>query len=291
MIYRLVILVLLLNSTIASAQFYPAFSAFMETGLLYNPALAGNNEQLSSTIGFRSQWSGLVGAPSYLFLSADLPSKREKLGLGFNFFNESIGLNRNTMVNGNLSYKFLLSKGICSMGLSFGFKNSRFNLSGLELSQVEDPAFSGSSNSVFSPYAGFGFAYSIDDFSFDFGFMDVLNSSYSRNLNASVNYSYDLNNKLLMKTFVFYKRGMTNISQLEIGSSFEYNRKLGCYIGYRTNQDFILGLKVNVSKQLYMMYNYDFTTRYFNDYSYGSNELILRFNFIEEIQAHNPRDF
>ncbi len=282
---------LFLNANVLSAQFYPAFSAFMETGLLYNPAMAGANEQLTSTIGFRSQWTGFDGAPSYLFLSADLPSKREKVGIGFNFLNESIGLNRNTMLNGNFSYKFLLSKGICSMGLSLGFKNSRFNLTNLELSQSNDPTFNSQSNSTFSPYAGFGLVYTIENFSIDVGMMDLINLSFSRNINASVNYALELNTKLLMKSFVFYKRGMSNVSQLEIGSSFEYNRKLGCYIGYRTNQDFILGLKVVLSKQLYMMYNYDFTTRYFNDYTYGSNELILRFNFVEEIQAHNPRDF
>ena len=54
------------------AQYYPAFSAFMETGLIYNPAIAGANEQLTANLGYRSQWAGVEGAPSYFFLSADL---------------------------------------------------------------------------------------------------------------------------------------------------------------------------------------------------------------------------
>ncbi|MBG16215.1 MAG: hypothetical protein CL853_07670 [Crocinitomicaceae bacterium] len=59
---------------------------------------------------------------------------------------------------------------------------------------------------------------------------------------------------------------------------------MGFYTDYSTNQDFILGLKVNVSKQMYMIYIHGFKTGYFYDRSYGSNKLILRFIFIEEIQ-------
>ena len=105
MMYRIVILFLFFNASILHAQYYPTFSAFMETGLIYNPAMAGGNEQLTANVGYRSQWVGVEGAPSYFFLSADLPSKREKIGIGFNFINESIGLNNNSIVNGNLSYK------------------------------------------------------------------------------------------------------------------------------------------------------------------------------------------
>ena len=75
------------------------------------------------------------------------------------------------------------------------------------------------------------------------------------------------------------------------GKHVEYNRKLGFYFGYRTNQDLILGLSINISKQLYMIYSYDFTARFFSDFSNGSNDLVLRFNFIEEKKAYSPKDF
>ena len=64
--------------------------------------------------------------------------------------------------------------------------------------------------------------------------MDLINSSYSRNINLSVNYKYVVNDKLLMKSFVFYKRGVANLSQMEIGSSFEYNRNPIDIIGNTT---------------------------------------------------------
>ncbi len=282
---------LLINISYLDAQYIPEFSNFNEAGLLYNPALAGRNENLSASLGVRTQWLGLQGAPTYVFFSSDLPTKRKQVGIGVNFLNESIGLNSNNMINTNFAYKFLLSKGVCSMGLSLGVKNSRLNQSQLQLLENNDPTFSGINNNEINPYLGFGFSYVLNDLSISMGFMDLLNQSYSRNINLSAFYKYELNERLLLKSYVFYKRSVAKVNQIEIGTAIEYNRKLGFYFGYRTNQDFILGLNVAISKQLMMIYSYDFTTRYFSDFNNGSNELVLRFNFIEEKQAYSPKDF
>ena len=50
-------------------QYIPTFTAFMETDLLYNPSVAGNNDYLSSTMGYRYQWIGVDGAPKYFIFS------------------------------------------------------------------------------------------------------------------------------------------------------------------------------------------------------------------------------
>jgi type IX secretion system PorP/SprF family membrane protein len=282
---------LLTNSIYFLGQYIPGFSNFTEVGLLYNPALAGGNENLSASVGLRTQWLGLEGSPTYLFFSSDLPTKRKRIGIGVNILNESIGLNNNNLINGNFAYKFLLSKGICSMGMSIGLKNSRLDHSQLNLIESVDPAFNNINNNKIYPYLGFGFSYVLKDFILNLGVMDLINESYSRNVNLSAQYKYELNNKLLMKSYVFYKKGVAKVNQMEIGTAIEYNRKLGIYFGYRTNQDFIMGVNINISKQLMMIYSYDFTTRYFSDFNNGSNELVLRFNFIEEKQAYSPKDF
>ena len=289
--YLIISSFLLLNSSCFIGQYIPGFSNFTEAGLLYNPALAGSNENLSAALGLRTQWLGLQGSPTYLFFSSDLPTKRKRIGVGLNFLNETIGLNNNNLINGNFAYKFLLSKGVCSMGMSLGLKNSRLDKSRLELVESVDPAFNSINNNEIHPYLGFGFSYMLDDFSLSIGFMDLINESYSRNINLSAQYKYELNDRFLLKSYVFYKRGVAKVNQMEIGTAIEYNRKLGIYFGYRTNQDFILGLNISISKQLKMIYSYDFTTRYFSDFNNGSNELVLRFNFIEEKQAYSPKDF
>ena len=288
---KVIVIVLLFLPSLMKAQYLPSFSTFMDVGLLYNPSLAGVNDNLSALVGFRSQWMGIEGAPRYLFFSADLPSKRQKVGIGVNLLNESIGINNNTLVNGNFSYKFLLSKGLCTMGISLGAKNARLDQSRLELVNNYDPAFNNIANNVILPFAGFGMNYEIEGFSVNVAFMDLINNSYSRNLNLMAKYKYQLNDKLLLNSYVFYKKGLAAVNQMEIGSSVEYNRKLGFYFGYRTNQDLILGLSINISKQLYMIYSYDFTARFFSDFSNGSNDLVLRFNFIEEKKAYSPKDF
>lgn len=272
-------------------QYIPTFTAFMETDLLYNPSVAGNNDYLSSTMGYRYQWIGVDGAPKYFIFSTDLPTKNRSIGMGINFLNESIGPNRNNFITGNFSYRILISQGVLSMGMSGGLKNHNYRSSLVEVSDPSDPVFNGGNRSSFLPYFGFGATYKISGLFFGIAIADITNKSFSEDLTVSLNYKYDLKNKLILTSYVFYKSGPSKINQVEMGCALDYNKKAGLYLGFRTNQDILLGLRLGLTDQVFLFYCYDYITKYYSGYTNGSHEFILRYNLIEEKKANNPRDF
>jgi len=285
------ILFLIVMNGQLQAQFVPGFTAFMETDMVYNPSVCGNKDYLSSVMGYRYQWTGVDGAPQYLIFNTSLPTKNKGVGMGINFLNESIGPNRNNLITGNFSYKLLLSQGVLSMGLSGGIKNTNYRSDLVVVSDPSDPAFSTGNVSQFSPYFGFGASYIINNLFFGIAVADITNQSFTEDLTLSFNYKYQLNNELILTSYVFYKNGLSKISQMEMGCALDYKKKAGLYLGFRTNQDVLIGLRLGLTKQLFLFYCYDYITKYYSGFTGGSHEFILRYNLIEEKQANNPRDF
>ena len=274
-----------------NAQYLPSFTVFMETDMLYNPSVCGNKDYLSSVMGYRYQWTGVDGAPKYLIFSTGLPTKNRSIGMGINFVNESIGPNRNNLIAGNFSYKLLFAQGVLSMGLSGGIKNVNYRSDLVEVSDPSDPVFSGGNRSQFSPYFGFGASYMLNNLFFGIAIADIANQSFTDDLTLSFNYKYELNKELILTSYVFYKNGLSKISQMEMGCALDYRKKVGFYLGFRTNQDILLGLRLGLTDQIYLFYCYDYITKYYSGFIGGSHEFILRYNLIEEKQANNPRDF
>ncbi len=285
------ILFFFLTSNFLFGQYIPSFTAFMETDLLYNPSVSGNKECLSSMMGYRSQWVGVDGAPNYFIFSTSLPTKNSSIGMGLNFLNESIGANRNNLITANLSYRFLVSHGVLSFGLSGGVKNINYNNDLVEVSNSSDPVFLIGSRSYYNPYFGFGTSYKVNNLFFGIAIADISNQNFSEDLTLSFNYKYEVNKELILTSYVFYKNGLSKISQMEMGCAMDYNKKVGLYLGFRTNQDILLGLRLGLTEQIFLFYCYDFITKYYAGYTGGTHEFILKYNLIEEKQANNPRDF
>ena len=291
MIKRVKILLFLIYTVSYNAQFLPSFTAFMETDMLYNPSVCGNEDFLSSAMGYRYQWTGVNGAPKYLIFSSALPTKNRSVGLGINFLNESIGPNSNNLINANFSYKFLLAQGVLSMGISGGLKNLNYSNDMIEVSNPLDPVFSSGNRSEFSPYFGFGASYVLNNLFFGIAIADVTNKNFTDDITLSFNYEYTINKELVLTSYFFYKNGQSRMGQMEMGCSLDYRRKIGLYTGFRTNQDLLIGLRLGITKQINLFYSYDYITKYYNGFTGGSHEFILRYNLIEEKKANNPRDF
>ena len=99
---RIQILVIFLFAVIVSyGQQLPASSFFDMHGVLHNPATAGS--QKHGVLGglFRTQWSGMPGAPQTGLLFGNTYLNKSKIGLGALLFNDVTGpLSRNGLQAG-----------------------------------------------------------------------------------------------------------------------------------------------------------------------------------------------
>ncbi|RYE21970.1 MAG: type IX secretion system membrane protein PorP/SprF, partial [Sphingobacteriales bacterium] len=86
----------------ASAQVNPMGAQYYLNQYLANPAMAGFEEGLIVTGGFRKQIASMPGLPQDQNLTAEY--RMNKVGLGFNFNNEKSGILRQNRVVGTFAY-------------------------------------------------------------------------------------------------------------------------------------------------------------------------------------------
>ncbi|HEY4650290.1 MAG TPA: type IX secretion system membrane protein PorP/SprF [Pontibacter sp.] len=165
--------------TTAGAQQLSHFSQYMLNGYLVNPALAGAENYGELKTGYRSQWSGVAGAPVSFYLTAQTPlrklnrsntatstpyrdrtgskslrqnySKKNVLnalphhGLGLAIVRDKAGVLQRTDVGVSYAYHLPVSKSLkLSAGMTAGFALYQVDEAALELTNPNDPAFLGS---------------------------------------------------------------------------------------------------------------------------------------------------
>lgn len=94
----------------------------------FNPWAKGANDYLRIRGGTQLQWVGIKNAPVGFLASADMPVKigKQKLGVGVNIMQESLGLFQNLELNIQAAYKLKLLKGELSIGVQGGYFNQKF---------------------------------------------------------------------------------------------------------------------------------------------------------------------
>ena len=127
-IYIILFIMFIANVT-AFSQTEPMYSQYMYNMLGVNPAYAGNREATSFNFFQRNQWIGLKGAPKTTSLSIDKAAKDGKIGLGFQAYDDRLGVESATGFNAIISSRVKVSEiGVLSGGISFGLMNYRLNL-------------------------------------------------------------------------------------------------------------------------------------------------------------------
>src|SRR3954471_19537822 len=106
MIKKLIaLLCLALSFMQANAQQDAQFSQYIFNGLYVNPAYAGYKGDFYVNSFYRSQWTGLNGAPQTISIAADGAVADEHVGLGALFQNDRLGAQSSTAFYGNYAYR------------------------------------------------------------------------------------------------------------------------------------------------------------------------------------------
>src|ERR1700761_680046 len=142
MMKRLVIfLSLTLCFITAYAQQDAQFSQYIFNGLYINPAYAGYREDLYFNSFFRSQWTGLEGAPTTFSAAIDGTVKDGKVGLGLMVQHDEIGAQSNIAAYANYAYRLQIGEQAHSklaFGLGFGFIQNGIDGTKLNAVQAND---------------------------------------------------------------------------------------------------------------------------------------------------------
>jgi type IX secretion system PorP/SprF family membrane protein len=321
----LVLLALGVGSTGARAQQDKMYSQYMFNMMALNPAYAGSREVLSATGLYRNQWVGIEGAPRTITFTLDAPVSKDQVGLGFQAYNDQIGIFNETGAFGTYAFRIRMGdKSTLALGLQAGAVSIQANYADVKTvpgSNGGDPAFS-TNLSKFLPNFGTGVYLSSDRSYVGISVPQLLVHNLTE-YNSGENRAKQRRHAYMMAGFVV---GISNSLKLKPSMLVKYangaplgldgnlnlwiNDRLAIGTSYRRNQfstfqasadtftsdAAIAMLEVQLTDQLRLGYAYDMMLNGLRQQTTGintgSHELMIRYEFgFTKTKILTPRYF
>lgn len=276
------------------AQYDAQFSNYWAAKNYYNPAAAGHSSQIDASAIYRQQWLGIDGAPQSFLVTGDMPLTLlgRSHGVGFVFFNESIGLFKRNIVSGQYAYKKKLFNGAFSAGIQVGMISETFDgtkvfIPESDYHEQNDDAILTSEGTGSAIDASIGLYYSREKWYAGLSVshllepeVDLSDDSYvtpSRTFYLTGGYNIELDNPLLeLQPSVFVKSTL-QMNTVDVNARLCYNKMLWGGLGWRSNDAVIITLGAKFGK-IQAGYAYDFPTSFVRKGSSGSHELFLKYS-------------
>ena len=293
--------------TVVSAQQAPITSQYLTNGLVINPAYAGTRGALSANLSYRKQWARITGAPRFQNLSLHSPvNKKEKVALGLVAEYITYGVTKDVGIYGFYAYNLSLGAGKLSMGVKGGVDLSNTNYNNLEFpdGNPTDPLLTGNIKYTL-PNFGVGFYYYTDKFFAGLSVPSIL--SYQRDeldeFKVSPNYrmfkTYFSTGMLIrfsdgfkVKPSVLMRYSMSEPLEVDLNANLIIADLLWIGGSYRIAEKAAVALlDLQVTPQLKIGYSYDYLLGHLNNYTSGTHEVSLRYEFEFSVSATSPRYF
>ena len=283
----------ILLSAASMAQQQPMYSQYMFNMLNINPAYAGSRGVMTATALYRNQWVGIPGAPRTSSFSFDMPLNEKKIGIGFQLYDDRLGIERTTGINAFYAFRFQISgSGTLSLGLQAGLLNYQANYTEVSTFQPNDPSFAANVSGLL-PSAAAGVYYNSDKFYIGFSTPALLKTQISYNNAAQIasvtsqdlhlylasGFVMNLNQDLALKPSVLLKAVSGAPLEVDVNANLWIQNKLSIGASYRTGDAVVGMVELQLNQQLRFGYAYDKTFSDLGTLNTGTHELMLRMEF------------
>ncbi|WP_158825874.1 PorP/SprF family type IX secretion system membrane protein [Mucilaginibacter lacusdianchii] len=289
------------------AQQDAQFSQYMFNGLYINPAFAGYKQDVYVNAFYRSQWTGLEGAPQTFSLAADGAVNDAKVGLGLLLTQDRIGAQSSFAGYANYAYRLQIGydeDSRLSFGIGAGFVQNGLDGSKLHAVQADDNYIPTGNQSVILPDARLGILYTNKRFfagvSIDNVLSRVANGVKDKSIMTPVPVPhfyltggtiFDVNEQTKVRPSFMIKddfKGPTSLDinlftllgeRIWIGGTYRtavtlYN-KPKLQNGLQKSNALIGVVEVFATDRLRVGYAFDYSLTPLQNYSYGSHELSI----------------
>ncbi|HOR41441.1 MAG TPA: type IX secretion system membrane protein PorP/SprF [Paludibacteraceae bacterium] len=289
---------------VAFAQQAPMYSQYMFNMLNVNPAYAGNRAVQNVTLLHRHQWVGFEGNPRTSSLSWDMRAEDSNNGFGAQIYNDQLGVENTTGLQGFYSYKIPLKNASFALGLSAGLLN--FSAAYTEVTTIDpnDPAFAENAN-TFLPTVGVGLLYASEKWYLGLSVPALLRTKdFLAEAEALVNkfgatnhyfitggYVVEVNPNLALKPSLLFKAVSGAPLQTDININAWWNQKWGAGASFRTGDAVVAMLEYQITNTIRLGYAFDYSISQLNAFNQGTHEIMLRYEFdtSKAIRVLSPR--
>lgn len=288
-------------------QQVPVTSQYLTNGLVINPAYAGTREVLSANLSYRKQWARINGAPQFQTLSLHSPvNKKERVSLGLMTDYLTYGVTKDVGIYGFYAYSIRYGHGKLSMGLKAGFDLSNTNYNRLRFpdGNPADPLLSGDMKYSL-PNMGVGFYYYTEKYFVGLSVPSLLTYKRDEADQFSVTPDYSLFRTYLtagtlvrvadmfkVKPSVLIRYSMHEPLEVDLNANLIFADMLWFGCSFRIAEKAAVALlDLQVTPQLKVGYSFDYQLGHLNNYTSGTHEVSLRYEFAFAVTATSPRYF
>lgn len=295
------IIIVLLIATQVYGQQDPQYTQYMYNMNVINPAYAGSKENLSFGLLYRTQWTGIDGAPKTATFFAHSPVG-EKVGLGLSVISDEVGPVKETNAYVDFSYTLKLGgQHKLAFGIKAGATFHDIGLAGIDLIDPNDPFFQNINKTT--PNIGAGFFYYTDNYYLAGSVPNILNSVH---LDANGNkigseeshyfltggYVFDLSSNTKLKPSFLVKSAFGAPTSFDVNLNVLFYDKFEIGGSYRLDDSFSGLINFAITPSLRIGYAYDSVTSDIKRFAPASHEFMLLFdlNFPKKV-SRSPRYF
>ncbi|PWA07862.1 PorP/SprF family type IX secretion system membrane protein [Flavobacterium laiguense] len=279
-----------------SAQQDPHFTQYMNNMSAVNPAYVTATPAILNFGSFyRSQWTGIEGAPKTLTLFAHTPINN-KIETGLSLISDNIGDGTKKETNFFADFAYILQldeKQNLSFGVKAGFTAISTNFNGFQLNSGDvstDKAFAENVNETV-PNIGIGAYYFTDNYYVGLSTPNLLSAEHIKERKEisslgtqkihtyfTGGYVFDINEIFKLKP-AFMAIFVTGAPvSVDLTANVLYDEKFELGVAYRFDDSVSLLLNVNVTPNLRIGYSYDYTISNLSQFDSGSHEIGLLYN-------------
>lgn len=273
---------------IGSSQQQTQYSQYLYNLFAINPAHAGNKDYIQLSMSERNQWAGIEGAPHSQSFTIHAPLNSQKMGVGLNIYNESIGAHGVTGVFGSYSYSLRNSYSKLSFGIRGGIYNYRTNSSKVSYLDANDPYTLENTRTKPIPTFDAGLQYFNKNIRTGLSITNIqetstfnLNSgalynNLKRHLYAYFAYIKTLNENWKIRPSSLLKMTANAPVNIDFNLGFIYNNKMHLGLSYRSSKSIIAMAEYYINKNIKLGYSFDYDFNIISKTgSYGTHELML----------------
>jgi len=304
-----------------SGQQDAQFSQYMFNGIYINPAYAGYKENLNVHSFYRTQWTGIRGAPKSMSLAVDAIANDGNVGLALQIASDKIGPQTNLNAYANYAYRIRMnSDGSARLALGLGVGIAQLGIDGALLNANDpEPNKPVGMQSTIVPDARAGIYYADDKFYAGFS-ADNLISQYVNidryafiaqpkpHYYLTAGMLLPLSEYFQLKPSFLIKDDRGGSTSLDINAFLLINEKFWIGGSYRTgiklyNKSYlqkdlsnrnsaVAALQFFPTEKIRIGYGYDFSIGPLQGYSSGTHEISVAFYFLKkDVRMATPRVF
>ncbi|MFK7812770.1 MAG: type IX secretion system membrane protein PorP/SprF [Maribacter sp.] len=286
----ILILLICLSAKKTTAQQDPQRTFYNYQMNLINPAYSGADDFVEITLGVRSQWAGVQGAPESQSIIASAPLGKN-LGLGISILNDKTFIEKQTSVAIDFGYNVSLNKNVdLFLGLKASGNSYNINTEGLITYGVGQDGSLMDFNNRFTPNIGVGAYLKHDKYFVSLSAPKLLSNerlteengvatlnSGKQHFYIAAGYKLKLGSNINLQLSSLYRYVAASPSSIDITGVFDFGNRFNLGVSYRVDAAIAGIFMFNVSDGFKLGYAYETATNsQINGLENASHELFMR---------------